>query len=66
MAIKTIFTDDKENGTDDELGVFADNEGYLTIMMYDPQNDYSFCKIQLNEESAILLLNLLTKEIGLM
>lgn len=66
MAIKTIFTDDKENGNGDELSVFADNEDHLTISMWDPLNDYSFCKIQLNKEGALLLLDLLTKEIDLM
>lgn len=66
MAIKTIFTDDKENGTNDELSIFADNEDYLTITMNDPLDGYSFCKIQLDKDSALLLLDLLTKEINLM
>ena len=66
MAIKTIFTSDKEDSTNDELELFADNEQFLSITMYDPNNDYSFCKIQIDKENALLLLELLTKEIDLM
>jgi len=65
MAIKTIFTTDKENGTNDELELFADNEGFISIFMQDNDNDISFCKIQINKENALLLLELLTKEIDL-
>ena len=66
MAIKTIFTSDKEDSRNDELEVFADNEHFLSITMNNPDDDYSFSKIQINKESAFLLLELLTKEIDLM
>lgn len=66
MAIKTIFTSDKEDSTNDELEVFADNEHFLSITINDPSDDYSFSKIQINKENALLLLELLTKEIDLM
>lgn len=45
MAIKTIFTSDKEDSTNDELEVFADNEHFLSITMNDPSDDYSFSKL---------------------
>jgi hypothetical protein len=66
MAIKTIFKTDAVNNNNDELELFADNEGFISILMEDPDNDYSLCKIQLNKESALLLLELLTKEIDLL
>jgi len=65
MAIKTIFTNDIQTSSLDELEIFADNEGYITIQMNEPSNDMCFCKIQIDKEHALLLLELLTKEIDL-
>lgn len=66
MAIRTVFTNDAATDSLDELELFADNEGFITIMMQDPNDSMCFTKVQLDKESALLLSELLITQIALL
>lgn len=67
MATKIIFLDDRdENKSDDNLEIFANNDGFLTITMEDVNNDYSYCSIQLTKENGLELIEHIKKELDLL
>jgi hypothetical protein len=67
MAQKTIFLDDRGNNkSNDQLEIFANTDGLLTITMEDTNDDFSYACIQLTKENALELVKHIQNEIELL
>ena len=67
MAQKIIFLDDRgQTKSNDQLEIFANEDGLLTITMEDIGNDYSYSCIQLTKENALELVKHIQSELYLL
>lgn len=67
MGKKLIFTDDRiDEGTNDELEIFANSEGLITIQMTNQTDDYCYNVIKINKDTALEIIDVINEQLGLL
>ena len=67
MGKKLIFTDDRiDEGTNDELEIFSNSEGLITIKMTNQTDDYCYNVIKINKDTALEIIDVINEQLGLL